>query len=348
MAKPYPTPGFFTSESQVNPDIINQGDNAGRRISMKSKIKTIFTLFIVVLLLTIIPGCSSQKTTTTTTSAPTPTPTTPTATTPAPVSPFTDEELRQIVSDSADAMSAATAYKMGLDVTTSVTIDGKSTGSQVIRGNISTDQIQNQILMDAQVTTDDGKSSQQTQAFSVYILTDYVYMKATVPDAGEQWIKTAATPEVISTFDAGMGKEVLGVLQSPASVQWAGIASVNTIDCYVLKIVPNETYLKNYAQGQSPDTIDWTKVNDINSLFKEMWFQVSIAKDTKLVQKITSRSVLQLSKDLMTSVSSKYNKMVTNATGTIEMKDFNVPLVINLPAEAQKAVEISPDILLGK
>jgi hypothetical protein len=314
--------------------------------------KIIILSLVTLVLFLVFTGCASSATTApatiSTTATATISTTATTTTTAKPVSPFTDQQLQQIATDATAAMNGVTVYKMTMDVSTSVSTDGAPASTQAVTGNIALDQVQKQMTMDANMTIDDGKGTKETQAISLYILTDLVYIKASVPNIGETWVKTSATPEVLNTFDAGVADEIMPILKSPASVEWVGSASVNNVDCYILKIVPNETYLKDYAQGLSTDTIDWTKVGNVNNLFKEIWYQVAIAKDTKLVNQIKFSSIMQLTKDMVASGASKFNKMVTDTEGTIGMYDFNTPLVIKLPDAAKNAIEIPPEVLTGK
>ncbi len=309
---------------------------------MKSKISLILSLVTIVILLMIIPGCSSAKTTTPDTAITT----TATATTPA--NPYTAQELQKIVADSAAVMKGITVFKMGMDVSTSVKTDNAAATLQSVKANISFDQTQKQMIMDAEMTADDGSGSKQTQAVSLYVLTDYIYMKATVPEMGEQWIKMPVSEEILNSFDANMAEDQMDILVDPASIEWVGYATVSNTECYVLKITPNEAYLRDFAQEQTKDTIDWSKVGNTNDLFKEMWYQVSIAKDTKYVQEIKFKGVIEVTGDMAASGASNFDKMTTGMEGTIGMHDFNTPISFTLPDEAKNAMEISPEALLGQ
>lgn len=294
---------------------------------------------IAAVLFLIITGCSSPATTTPATIT--------TTTTVKPVSPFTGQQLQQIIADATTAMKSVTVYKMTMDITTSVVTDGSAPSLQIIKGNVADDQAQNQMIMDAALTMDDGSGSQQTQAVTLYVLKDFVYLKVDVPNAGEKWVKTQATEAILKSFGANIAQEQMTALVSPAAIEWVGYAAVNGTDCYVLKITPNDAYLRQYAGDQTNNTIDWNKVGDMKNLFKEIYYQVSIAKDTKYVQAITIKGTVELTGDMMTT-GGDFKKKVSDVTGIIGLSDFNVPLVITLPAGAASAVEISPEALLGQ
>jgi hypothetical protein len=278
---------------------------------MKHNNIALLSLVLAVFLL-VITGCSSAKTTT---------PGTVPATTTKAVSPFTQAQLQKIVADAAAAMKTVTVYKMAMDISTSVSTDGAAAVVQAVKGTISYDQPLKQMTMDAELTVDDGRGSKETQSVSLYVLTDYVYLKAVVPDVGEQWVKTAADPEILQSFDANIAQEQIDVLEAPASIEWVGYATISGAECYVVKIRPNETYLRNYAQEQTNDTLDWNKISSVNDIFKDIWYEAFIVKDTFYVQQMTFKGVIEITGDMMSATSNvrDFKTMVTDMDGTIGM-----------------------------
>jgi len=300
------------------------------------------SLVLVVLFLIFITGCPANETAT-----PAAETATPTATTKVP-GPFTEQELQQIVAAAKAATMATDNYKLGIDVTSTVYGDDSSQiGMISMQFQAIFDELENQIMMSGETSSSEAGKDTQTQDIELYVLKDYVYIGATIPDAGKQWIKAPATDEILGTFDVNMMQEEMKIMDSPASVEFIEYATVRGIDCYVVKLIPNAEYLREYAQQQTTGQveIDWSKIEDISKMYEELSYRIWIAKDSKYVHKIEIKATLALTDDFVTSGMNGLDKMTVDVNGSIEMYDYNTPVSIELPDEAENAIEISPDMM---
>lgn len=300
---------------------------------------------LAALLLVFITGCPAPETTTPTVATTTPPATTQTS------SPFTPEELQQIVTDSKLATVNAVTYKLDLDATTVISIDDSAqTSGMTMKAQITFDIPQKQMLMDAEITSSEADSGTQTQAVEIYVLADYVYMKASAPDFGEQWIKMPVTQEILDSFNISMMQEEMDVMELPAAIEFVEYATIRGIDCYVLKIAPSEDYLREYAQSQMSGgfEIDWDKAGDVADVYKQLSYLVWIAKDTKYIHRMEITGVQEFTSDFARSDAIDFDKATTETSGILEIYDYNSPVAIDLPAEAEDAIEISPDMFSGQ
>ncbi len=117
-------------------------------------------------------------------------------------------------------------------------------------------------------------------------------------------------------------------------------AEVNGVDCYVLKIVPDEKcweILMNQSSimEQSEMGMEMQNISDIvNQSLSNMTLTEWIAKDTMFVMKTEAAMDMTMNPDTEeeANVAMDY---------TMTFYDHNVPVTIVLPPEAESAVDIS-------
>ncbi|NAT11444.1 hypothetical protein C4E22_07920 [ANME-1 cluster archaeon AG-394-G06] len=179
----------------------------------------------------------------------------------------------------------------------------------------------------------------------MYIINNTIYMKmdksAILPNQS-QWLKQEMTEADWTSKDLqGQQMELLNC----SNVTLLDDAEVNGVDCYVLKLVPDiETYweimmnqskmLIKLSPGMGmQNTSDILNQSLINITMTE-W----IAKDTKFVMKSEAAVDMTISPD-----TEEEAKVAMDYTMTFY--DYNVPVTIVLPPEAENAMDISD--LLG-
>lgn len=267
------------------------------------------------------------------------------------VSPFTQEELRKMVADSLAATKNVQTYKLEMDISSKSTVDNDASksGGMSMKAAAAFDTKQKQMSMTGDVTSSEADATPQAQALELYVMSDYVYIGATIPQTGKQWVKVKATEEIISSFNADVMQQDMSVMEKPSSIEWIQYAKVKGVECNVIKIIPNTEYLRQYAQEQMSGKfeIDWSKIPDISKMYDSISYVVSIAKDTKYVQKMDINASIIFTSDFAKSTQLEFKNIVTEVNGSIDLYDYNTPVSIVLPAEAKDAIEITPDMLTG-
>ena len=308
---------------------------------MRTKKTIILSVFTAVLLLVSLAGCASTTASSSTINAGT-------STTTKAVSPYSQSELKQIVADCETATQAANTYRMNIDMSSNTNIDnGKQKGGMKMKANAFLDEKTNQMFMSVNMTTIPGN---QEQSVEMYIFTDYIYAKVTVPGVGEQWIKTTANDQIKEKFNIETIDELTALLDNFSSVEWVKDDTTRGVACYVLKITPGQEYLKKYAQEQAGTqaVIDWSKVPDASSIYQNLDIELWIAKDTKYLYRMDTKSTIVFDSDFTKIEGVDYTTAVTDVEALMETYDFGAAFDVQLPAEAQNAFEVSPDVLLGK
>jgi len=313
---------------------------------IKTKNITALCLVLTVILIAFIAGCSGSTTTSTTeTTAATSTP----STTATSASPFTQEQLKQILLDAQTAMVNARTYKIDMDLVSKTTIDKTASADISMTANLVFDIPQNQMMMSFKMTDASQGSAEATTEADIYAFTDYIYMKLNLPDIGVQWVKTTVNEELLDTFNANMMKEELNGMELPASIEFIKYETIRGTECYVLKYTPDESYFHDYAEQNMPEgmTIDWDKVDNISDMYEDMSFTTWIGKDTKYIHKMEMSGAVVFTSDFAKLEGVSFSKTATDIENNMEIYDIDAAVSIVLPAEAENAIELSPEMILG-
>ena len=174
----------------------------------------------------------------------------------------------------------------------------------------------------------------------MYIINNTMYMKmdmsAILPNLS-LWLKQELTEGDWESEDLlGQQRELLNC----SNVTLLDDAEVNGVDCYVLKIVPDEKcweILMNQSSimEQSEMGMEMQNISDIvNQSLSNMTLTEWIAKDTMFVMKSEAAMDMTMNPDTEeeANVAMDY---------TMTFYDHNVPVTIVLPPEAESAVDIS-------
>jgi hypothetical protein len=259
---------------------------------------------------------------------------------------LTETELNQIIADAVLALPDAGTYKFRMDVGTDMEVTGgpdagKGTMTMDAAGEI--DEANAQMRMDIDISIDVPGTPESSRDITseIYVLSDFIYLKADIPGLGEQWMKAPRTEEMMDTFDINIINEQLATLVSPAGINLAGYETIDGSECYVIKLVPDYHQLEEFVRGfQATNVeIDWDKVGDIAEVFKELSYTAWIATDTKLLKKMDGSLVLEMTPEQVGSTDD-FDKLKIDITLGIELYDYGAPASIVLPEEAGDAIEV--------
>jgi hypothetical protein len=304
---------------------------------VKSKIYLILPLLLAVLLLTLVPGCKEKETT-------------PTATTPATgASEFTQEQMQQIFAETIAATKNTQTYKFDMDLTTAMEATGGPEAGKLNMSMNTTgayDQANQKmhlnINMNMKVNVPEMDESEQNMAMDMYMVEDTMYVKTDMPFLGDQWIKMPVDKEKATGFDAHMVSEQLDMLESPVEIEFLRYEMVDGSDCYVFQVTPDMTKIMQWlAQQQMTGTeFDAEKIQNLADIFKEISYNVWITRDSKLMKKIDGSLLMDLIPEEFGAESGAFDNMNINLSTGMRLYDYNVPVTIELPEEAENAVEM--------
>jgi hypothetical protein len=301
----------------------------------KSKKYIILPLMLAVLLLAFVPGCKEKET-----AAPTTTPTTTTEE-------LSQEQMQQIFAGAIVATKNAQTFKFDMDMrsemeATGGTEEGKSNVSMKATGvyDQAAKKIHVNMNINMNMNAPQMDEKEQSIAMDMYLLEDTMYIKTDMPFIGEQWLKVPVNAQMSEIYNADMVSEQLKMLESPAEIKFLRYETVDGSDCYVFQVVPDMMKIVEWlGQQQMAGTgFDAEKIKNITDVFKNIYFNVWIARDSGLMKKMEGSMVIDLNAEDYGAASGDFDNMNMN-TG-MRLYDYNVPVTIELPEEAKDAVEM--------
>jgi hypothetical protein len=262
---------------------------------------------------------------------------------------LTAQELQQVMSDSLLAVKNAASYGFSLDMDINAEATGGSQAGKMeisMRADGVTDmpdeemQMNLEMSMDQDIPGEEGGS--QEVSLVMYLLDDWIYMKMKMTGMDEQWVKTPATEDVKETFNMDIVSQQLAPLESMVEIEFVKYESVDSSQCYVLKIVPDVESMKDWLDQQqmTTETFDWSQMGNLEDIFKELSYTLWIAKDTNLMKKMKMAMSIEMSAEQAGASGSDFDTMSMDIGLEMTMQDYNEPVSIILPDEAENATEM--------
>jgi len=307
---------------------------------LKNKISLLITILLSILLVLLVPGCKEQAASEETNAL--------VAKTPG-AQVLSQQELQQILTDSILAVKNASTFKYALNMNMNVEATGGSEPGKMaitIKSSGAADIVakQMQMVFDMSLNKNTFGTEESTENLSaeMYMMPDYVYMKMNIPGLGEQWIKMPLSEELKELYNLDMINEQLAPLESPAKIEFVKYETFDGSECYVLKIVPNMESMKQWIDQQqmTPAELDLDKLTNLQDMFKELSYITWIAKDTKLMKKMNFTMLLEIDASQVSATVSDFEKMSLDADLDMIIQNYNEPVSIILPEEANQAMEI--------
>jgi hypothetical protein len=196
------------------------------------------------------------------------------------------------------------------------------------------------MAMTMDMLMDIAQEEPQNMSAEIYLVDGWMYMKANVPEMGEQWSKMELTDELWA--QQSQISSMTDFLKSPLNLESAEVETIRGIDCYVLNISPNEETLANWMAGQmqsgegdfSPDDMG------ISQMFQNFTVKEWIAKDTYLPVRQQIAMKFDRASVEPQATPNLLDQMAMEIKATIDYYDYNQAVNIQLPPEALNAQEL--------
>jgi len=201
------------------------------------------------------------------------------------------------------------------------------------------DQINRKMKEDVTITIITSATDKEEMAMTMYLLNGTAYFLAKVPGMTPQWLK-AETPA--ANWEATNPVESQLELLEGAQIEVTGSEIVHGVDCYVLQLTPDIEQLWQIAMQQAQVTGE--KIPDTGEEFLEEMFQSFsvkqwIAKDTCFLTKVHIDMNVELTPEQLGSPGEE-GIVQTAISMDIFFHNYNQPVSIVLPPEAEEAVEV--------
>jgi hypothetical protein len=257
-------------------------------------------------------------------------------------------DLSQILSDAMLAMKDASSYTYSMEMDMDMEATGGSSAGTVSMSMESdgvTDFADNQMQMNLVMSMDQdipGMEGSIEYKAEMYVLTDWIYMKLDIAGMDKQWVKMPMSDELMEAYNLNAVEQQFEPLERATQIEYIKSETVDSSDCYVLKIVPDLAAMEEWldTQQMTSGAFDWSKIENLEDIFKKLAYNVWIAKDTKLIKKMNIQMTMVLSAAQLDVDESEFDKMTMDAEIDMTLQHYNEPVSITLPDEAEDAVEM--------
>jgi hypothetical protein len=264
--------------------------------------------------------------------------------------PLTSEEIDQIITEAVNGLADAETYKFDMDLSVSMEIvGGTDPGTMSIGANATgaIDNVNEEMHMLMDITVNMPEQDEQEMGVEIYIVGGWVYVKMSIPELGEQWLKMGLTPEMWEMQK--LTEQQMELLETAMNIELVGSESVGGVDCYIFEITPDMgkfvAYLSEMLgmQGLSSEGMEafgWLFGDLFEDMFKELSIKEWIAKDSSLFVKAEVHMVIEVSPEDVGATAEDFQKVTMDMDIGMAAHDYNEPVSIELPPEALDALEI--------
>lgn len=261
-------------------------------------------------------------------------------------------DLPKILGDSMVAMKSVNSYTYTLEMTMAMEATGGSSPGKVstsMQSSGAADMAAKKMKMGFAMHLDEITVAEQPDdmprdfSAEMYLMEDTLYMKMDMPDIGEQWIKMPFTEQMKEVYDLDMVKQQMAPLEKAIDIKFVKYETVDGSECYVLKIVPDAASMKEWFQSQQMTTgaFDFSQLDNMQDIFKDLAYTVWIAKDGNLIKKMNIGMTTELKPAQVGVDESEFDTMTMKIDLEMTINDYNKSVSIILPEEAENAVETS-------
>jgi hypothetical protein len=248
---------------------------------------------------------------------------------------------QEIVSGVIENLDDIKTYQFDLDMTMDMAseADGEAFEmTMVMDGSGTLDLDNKQMGMDMTMNMAVTGEDEMEVAMEMYLIGDMMYMMLDVPEMEAMWMK--------SEMPEGYWEDMSQVepqieLLEVAQVEVIGSERVGGTDCYVLQLTPDIEQLWQIVMQQAEMAGEMPDVNE--EFFEEMFRSFSvkqwIAKDTNFLTKVEIDMAVELTPEAMGSPEEE-GILTMDIAMVLLVHDYNQPVSIVLPPEAEEAVEM--------
>jgi hypothetical protein len=257
---------------------------------------------------------------------------------------LTAEQIDQIVIDAANALAEAETYAFDMDASETIdVIGGTEPGTMSLAADATglIDNANKEMQLGMNMTMNVPEEDQQQMSMQIYIVDEWVYVRMSIPEVGEEWMKMELTPEMWGLWE--QVDQQVELLETATEVKFVGSEVVNGIQCYVFDIMPDMEQLAEYlAQQQAMLGMGLAEMENLEELLDKTSLSIEewIAKDSSLLMKAQANMRVEVTPDDVGATPEDFDKMTMDLSMDMTVYDYNQPVSIELPPEALEAPEI--------
>ena len=186
-------------------------------------------------------------------------------------------------------------------------------------------------------------------AMEMYLVDAWMYMMVDAPMTSPQWTKTEMSyGEFLEEMESIDFTETQMEFLKSGEITITGVEKIDGIDCYVLEIIPDMGKLWEILMQQSQltgggimdmpmDDFD-EMMGSVEDIIKDISAKYWIAKDTYYIAKGDMTFKIEITPESM-GMTDEEGSVAMDVTMNMRMFNYNKPISITLPPEAENAVE---------
>ena len=249
----------------------------------------------------------------------------------------------EIVDGVIESQGEIRTYQFELDMTMNTTgeVGGETFEELVTMNNSGTLDLKNQQLKFI-MAVDAGDEG--IGGIEAYITDGMLYSKMGIVSEEAMWTKDELLPEGWERMTAVSGYDSYQELLKTAQVEVIGSEKVKGVDCYVLRLTPDMAQLYQTATDPSGGMGAGGRVPPlpeelVEDVFASYSVKTWIAKDDYFLMKVELDVAVESTPELMEYIGDE-GEISMDITIDFLAYDFNQPVTIELPPEAEVALEM--------
>jgi hypothetical protein len=256
---------------------------------------------------------------------------------------LTSEQIDQIVIGAANAVAEAQTYKFDMDMfMTMAVVGGTDPGTMTVGANATgvIDSVNQEMETIMDMVMSVAEEDEQQMGMEMYVVDEWLYMKMSIPEIGEEWVKMELTPAMWQTQQ--QIEQTMDLLQTATEVKFLGSEAVDGVQCYVFDIIPDMEELAEYLGQQQSMLGVGLDIESLAELFANMSVSIRewVAQDSLFLTKSTADFLIEVTPADVGAAPEDFDKMTMDLSTVMMVYGYNQPVSIELPAEALEALEI--------
>ena len=258
-------------------------------------------------------------------------------------------EIKEMVLATAESIDT---YKFDMDITQKTLISnetGEMEMTTLSTGNGVVDNLNKKMKlgMTMEMPEKPEMPEPMEMKMDMYFINNTMYTKMDlgIPEMPAQWTKMEMPEGYEESWESQNQVDQQMELLNVSEVELLEDEKVNDVDCYVLKLTPDiEKYwdimMKQEGMSELMQNLQQNVSFDIGEMIKEMSLKYWIAKDTKFPMKTEMQiKMVMSSEDLNIPETEEEFTMTMDQRTDMVFYDYNKPVTIELPKEAESAGE---------
>ncbi|MDD5191209.1 MAG: hypothetical protein PHE50_09240 [Dehalococcoidales bacterium] len=195
------------------------------------------------------------------------------------------------------------------------------------------------IKADMSLAMDVPGQGKNTMDIVTYVKDEWMYIGVNGVGTGTQWGKQKLTTDIWKAQNQ-LAQQV-AFLEKAVKVTITGSETINGADCYVLEVVPDTKAIQDWILSQQQETLSQMGNVDLSKVIKTMSVKEWINKKNFYPMKADISATMGFVPADVQAEAADFNTMTMTMTASATYKDYGETVVVDVPAEALSASEIT-------